>query len=178
MTDLRIRPEAPADYPVIERLLIETFRASYGTGPEEAEIVAQLRGIVPCIALVAEAEGAILGYNFISPAALAEYPAVPVAVLGPIGVRADCQRQGVGSRLMREGLAAARQAGYHAIVLTGDAHYYRRFGFIPISETRLQTIFHTPHDQVLELQPGTLARVSGLVTYPEPWLKFVPEEGA
>ena len=94
---------------------------------------------------------------------------------GPIAVVKSWQRQGVGTRLLQEGLAAARQAGYRLTVVTGDVNYYARFGFIPISETKLVTIFHTPHDMVLELQPGTLAGVSGLVDYPEPWHAFVEE---
>jgi len=175
MTDIIIRPEEPSDAQAIADLLITTFRESYGTGPQEAGIVEQMRALAPCISLVAVNDGTLIGHIFISPVKLADFPDVPVCTLGPIAVAKAWQRQGVGARLMQEGLAASRQAGYRAVFLTGDSNYYARFGFISISETRLFTIFHTPHDMVLEMEPGTLAQVSDLVDYPQPWHAFVEE---
>lgn len=176
MSEITIRPETADDYAAIADLLLTTFRETYGTGPQEVEIVEKMRGLVPYISLVAVADGTLIGHIFISPVTLVDFPQVPVCTLGPIGVAKAWQRQGVGTRLMQEGLAASRQAGYRAVFLTGDGNYYSRFGFIPNSETKLHTIFHTPHDMVLELEPGTLAGVSGLVNYPEPWHAFVEEE--
>lgn len=38
---------------------------------------------------------------------------------------------------------------------------------------QLRTIFKTPHDMVLELEPGVLDGVSGMVEYPPPWHAFL-----
>jgi len=175
MCDIIIRPETVDDYPVIAALIVEVFRETYGTGEEEAGIVEQMRHLAPCISLVAVANGTLIGHLFISPVALADFPEVPVCVLGPIGVARPWQRQGIGTRLMREGLAASRHAGYQAVFVTGDQQYYARFGFIPMGWTRLATLFDTPHDMVLELEPGVLARISGRVDYPVPWHAFVED---
>jgi putative acetyltransferase len=179
MTNISIRAAGDADYPAITELLVTVFKESYGTGPEEAQIVEQMRRRSdpdPCISLVATVENTLIGYLFISPVTLRDFPEIPVCTLGPIGITRTWQRQGVGTRLMREGLAACRECGYQAVFLTGSAEYYARFGFVPISETSLVTIFNTSHDMVLELEPGLLARVSGLVEYPEPWLQFVEQD--
>ncbi len=40
------------------------------------------------------------------------------------------------------------------------------------SRTRLQTIFLSDYDMVLELEAGILDNVSGLVDYPAPWNVF------
>jgi predicted N-acetyltransferase YhbS len=50
-------------------------------------------------------------------------------LLGPIAVAESCRGQGIGSVLMKSGLAAARAAGHETIVLVGDPEYYGRFGF-------------------------------------------------
>jgi len=63
--------------------------------------------------------------------------------------------------------------GSEAVFVTGALKYYSRFGFVPISSTRLHTIFESEHDMVLELETGLLARVSGLVQYPPPWHAFL-----
>ena len=41
----------------------------------------------------------------------------------------EWQSEGWGALLMRHGLAEAERLGHAAVVLVGDAPYYRRFGF-------------------------------------------------
>ena len=43
MEDLIIRGETPEDYGAIRSLIVETFRAAYGTGDLEADRVERLR---------------------------------------------------------------------------------------------------------------------------------------
>jgi predicted N-acetyltransferase YhbS len=50
-------------------------------------------------------------------------------LLGPIAVDEACRGKGVGSTLMRQGIAAAQAAGHATIVLVGDPEFYGRFGF-------------------------------------------------
>lgn len=50
--------------------------------------------------------------------------------LAPVGVPPEHQNRGIGSLLIREGLAACREAGYiAAVVMPGAPSYYSRFGF-------------------------------------------------
>ena len=171
--DITIRPETRSDHEAIHALIVEVFRETYGTGEEEAGIVDQMRqetALGPYVSLVATRHDALVGHVFFSPVTLAEFRNVPVCTLGPVGVRRPWQRQGIGSQLIRNGLEQCKKHGYQAVFTTGSLEYYPRFGFAPISTTRLFTIFRTEHDMVLELKPGLLERVSGLVEYPKPWL--------
>ncbi|HEY7484492.1 MAG TPA: N-acetyltransferase [Streptosporangiaceae bacterium] len=55
----------------------------------------------------------------------------PVLALGPVSVRPDRQRQGVGSALLHAVLGAADAVGEPLVALLGSITYYRRFGFRP-----------------------------------------------
>src|SRR4028119_2040745 len=54
---------------------------------------------------------------------------IRVVGLAPIGVLPEYQGQGIGSRLIRVGLEACREAAYDAVVVLGEPGYYFRFGF-------------------------------------------------
>jgi putative acetyltransferase len=49
--------------------------------------------------------------------------------LGPISVLPELQKQGIGSRLIKEGLSKIRELGANGCVLEGSPEYYKRFGF-------------------------------------------------
>jgi len=53
----------------------------------------------------------------------------PVLALGPLTVRPDRQRAGVGSALMHAVLGAGDALGEPLVALLGDPGYYGRFGF-------------------------------------------------
>ncbi|MBF0307089.1 MAG: GNAT family N-acetyltransferase, partial [Alphaproteobacteria bacterium] len=48
---------------------------------------------------------------------------------GPVAVRPDRQRQGIGRALVEAALEAARRLGAPGCVLVGDPAFYGRFGF-------------------------------------------------
>ena len=176
MNEITIWAETPFDYRAIRDLIAEVFHETFGSGEDEAALVEQLRqrqGHGPNISLVAETGGMLVGHVFFSAVELAEHPDVPVCVLAPLGICREYQRQGIGSRLVRQGVKECTHQGYKAVFVTGSLEYYPRFGFVPIAGTRLHTIFETGHDMVLELERGLLDEVSGLVDYPEPWQVFL-----
>ncbi len=83
-----------------------------------------------------------------------------------MAVLPECQRIGIGSRLMRAGLELCRERGYDFIVLLGDPHYYSRFGFKPGRGFSLSSDYGDGDEfQVLELRHGALAGASGRVKY-------------
>ncbi len=53
----------------------------------------------------------------------------PLLLLGPIAVRPDRQRGGLGRAITTRTLAAIDAGGIGATVLIGDPEYYGRFGF-------------------------------------------------
>jgi len=55
----------------------------------------------------------------------------PALGLGPLGVRPDSQRSGVGGALMHAVLGAADALDESLVLLLGHPDYYPRFGFVP-----------------------------------------------
>ena len=49
--------------------------------------------------------------------------------LAPVAVRPDMQSQGIGSKLIREGLHLCEKLGCSFCVVLGSPEYYQRFGF-------------------------------------------------
>ncbi len=175
MDKISIRPEISADYGAIHDLVSEVFQQTYGSGEKEAELVEQLRQrseYGPTISLVAEIDGVVAGHILFSAVRLIERPNIAVCALAPLGVYRQFQKQGIGSKLILAGLKECANQGYQAVFVQGSLEYYTRFGFKPISRTRLQTIFLSDYDMVLELEAGILDNVSGLVDYPAPWNVF------
>ena len=121
MSALTIRDEAARDHGAIR----EVLRLAFG-GDAEGKLVDDLRETDDvAIALVAERQGRILGHVLFS---RLEAPMRALA-LAPVGVRPECQNQGIGSALIRDGLDRARKEGWSAVFVLGEPAYYRRFGF-------------------------------------------------
>lgn len=86
--------------------------------------------------------------------------------LGPVGVRPDLQRTGIGTALVEASLAAAQQRGAGLVVLLGHTSYYPRFGFEPASPLGLTCRWTDgPAWMALRL-PGYDASMRGLVHFP------------
>jgi putative acetyltransferase len=86
--------------------------------------------------------------------------------LAPLAVTPDCQRQGIGGRLVRDGLAAAARSGAGFVVVLGHPGYYPRFGFRRAAAVGLSNEYGADEAfMVLELQPGSLPAGGGLVKY-------------
>jgi predicted N-acetyltransferase YhbS len=120
-------------------------------------------GRLPALALVAEAEGRVVGTVRLWHVTLG--PGRPALMLGPIAVDPALQGEGLGGRLMREAIARVRALGHDAIVLVGDASYYARFGFrAELTEGLwLPGPYERERFQALELVEGALDGARGLV---------------
>ena len=91
-------------------------------------LVAALLAEPKAASLVAQADGEIVGHVAFSDCEVKGADAV-VALLGPLAVAPARQRGGIGSKLVREGLARAAERGAAGAVVLGDPAYYERFGF-------------------------------------------------
>lgn len=91
---------------------------------------------------------------------------VPALLLGPLAVDPRFEGQGIGSALMREAITRSAHHGHGAILLVGDAPYYRRFGFSADKTAHL--VMPGPFERsrflALELRPGWLDGVSGMLS--------------
>jgi predicted N-acetyltransferase YhbS len=76
---------------------------------------------------------------------------------GPVSVHPQYQKKGVGSALIKESLARAKDLGFKAVVITGYPGVYRRFGFKCTKEYNLRVYGEFAIGcMALELQPGYL----------------------
>ena len=89
--------------------------------------------------------------------------------LAPMSVVPDWQRRGVGSALVRAGLAACRAAGHTVVIVVGHPAYYPRFGFVGALPLGLTSDPPFPDEafMVAELTSGALRGRRGIVVYGE-----------
>ncbi len=126
------------------------------------------------ISLVAERGGTIVGHLLFSPVQTAHGAAQGLG-LAPVAVVPEAQRGGVGGFLIRAGLGRAQAAGFEFVVVLGEPEYYRRFGFTTASAAGLLNEYGVDEPfMALELSPGALSRVSGLVQYAPEFDMFKP----
>ena len=160
---MRIRHERADDIPRIRAVNL----AAFGAGTE-ADLVEALRGQAsPFISLVAEEDAEIVGHILFTPVTLDGHPDLRMLGLAPMAVMPGRQRHGIGSALVREGLAQCHRAGVQAIVVLGHPEYYPRFGFTPASRAGLRSEYDVPDEvfMVMELEKGALDGKSGTVRY-------------
>lgn len=137
---MHIRPEKPEDVPATFTVVRDAFaRTEYSNGREQFILNALRDAGALTLSLVAEDEGEILGQVAFSPVAInGEFHGW--YGLGPVAVRPDCQRQGIGKALIQEGLAQLRTMGAAGCVLLGSPAYYQRFGFTTRPELVLEGV--------------------------------------
>ncbi|HUR42912.1 MAG TPA: N-acetyltransferase [Aestuariivirga sp.] len=104
----------------------------------------------------------------------------PALLLGPLAVHPERQNLGIGLALMREGLSRAKHQGHRLAILVGDEPYYGRVGFAKMPDDVL--IMPGPVDPgrllYLEIVPGALDGVSGLVLPPYRFEEMIREESS
>jgi putative acetyltransferase len=125
-----VRRELAEDVEPIRAVTAAAFaRAGEGV-PVEAPLVDWLResaAWIPEFSLVAVAPGGdVVGHVACTRGTV---EGAPVLALGPLSVRPDWQRQGVGKALVHAVLGAADALEEPLVALLGSPEYYPKFGF-------------------------------------------------
>jgi putative acetyltransferase len=131
-----VRRERSADHLAVRRVHEAAFRPPGGGDVVEARLVGLLRedaGFLPHLSLVAVDGGDVIGHVIATRGRL-EPLGHPALGLGPLGVRPEHQRTGVGTVLVHALLAVAEAADERLVALLGSPDYYRRFGFVPAAD--------------------------------------------
>jgi putative acetyltransferase len=159
-----IRREEAAEFGAV-RLVNEL---AFGQ-PNEADLVDALRrAAAPQISLVAVIEGRVVGHIFFSPVTVeADGESFTAMGLAPMAVLPEFQKQGIGSKLVREGLAECSRIGQEVVFVLGHADYYPRLGFTTAGAKGFRSEYDVPDEvfMVAELRPGALDGRRGLVKY-------------
>jgi putative acetyltransferase len=131
-----VRRERPADHAAVRAVHRTAFAGTAGDEVVEARLVDELRedaGFLPHLSLVAQDGDDVVGHVIATRGRL-EPLGIPVLGLGPLGVRPDHQRRGVGTVLVHALLAVAEATDERLVALLGNPAYYRRFGFVRSTE--------------------------------------------
>jgi putative acetyltransferase len=159
-----IRVEEPGDAGPIRRIYVLAFE-SY----TEADLVDALRASGEIVlSMVALAGEELVGHALVSPAEISsEKGGTPLLALGPVAVTPAAQGRGIGTHLIASCLERLREQKHGGVVVVGEPRYYSRFGFIPASRWRMRLESSVPdvNFMALELSPGRLAGVHGVVRY-------------
>ena len=114
---------------------------------------------------LAAADSEIVGHAMFS-RLIVEPATLKVAALAPVSARVYRQKSGIGSALIREGLARCKALGFDAVTVLGDPDYYKRFGFSPQTARRFESAYDGPAFQALELREGALHGGPWKLIYP------------
>jgi predicted N-acetyltransferase YhbS len=162
IADVAYLPEQPAHDPEIEHINAEAFgpgrfaRAAYKIredGPHER-----------ALSFVAVYQGAVIASVRMTRIAAGEGRAL---LLGPLAVRPDYKNLGIGKKLVRMSVEAARKADEGSVILVGDESYYGPLGFDRVPRGQLSMPRPVDLDRILavELKPGALAKLKGMVDH-------------
>jgi len=126
---MKIRTETPQDINAIEQITIAAFDGKWYSDQTEYLVIKRLREAgAMSLSLVAETDGKVIGHVAFSVVTI-NGKNVDWFGLGPVAVSPELQKQGIGSKLIREGLLLIKEKGAKGCVLEGDPGYYQRFGF-------------------------------------------------
>ena len=125
-----IRKEEASDVEAIFDVTAAAFENHPFSQGTEPFIIAALRAAgVLRVSLVAEVDGKVAGHIAFSPVTVSDGSEDWYGV-GPISVLPGFQRQGIGTKLLGEGIEALKGLDAHGCVLVGDPAFYERFGFV------------------------------------------------
>jgi len=143
MPSVYIREESKADRAAIRQVTEIAFRNKPYTDGDEQDVIDRLRSShALALSLVAVENDEILGQITFSPA-IVEDDSKSWFALGPVSVTPSRQGEGIGSSLIKQGLAGIDSLGALGCILTGNPEYYKKFGFklapknSPINESEL-----------------------------------------
>ncbi|OFW62022.1 MAG: hypothetical protein A2133_09260 [Actinobacteria bacterium RBG_16_64_13] len=125
--------------------------------------------------------GEVIGHALVTPVAVAtEKGDESLFGLGPVAVLPSEQGRGIGTLLISACLEQLRESGRPGVVVLGHPGYYPRFGFIPASRWGLRLDIEVPDEafMALELSPGRLAGISGVVRFRPEFTKAMTQEQA
>ena len=162
---ISIREEAPEDVPTIRRV----NELAFGQALEAGIVDALRESGDEFLSFVADCDGEVVGHILFTPVTIeTERGAVRGMGLAPMAVLPERQRQGIGTALVRHGLAALRDRSCPFVVVLGHPEYYPRFGFEPASGHGIRSQWEGVPDEafmILVVDKRVMEGVPGIARY-------------
>lgn len=138
--NVKICRERPEDHLEIHRLTADAFKPMSFSDGTEPDIIDRLRETGDLtLSLVAIENDSLLGHVAFSPVSIGNSTEGWYG-LGPVSVKQERQRSGIGSALINEGLRILDSMDALGCALIGDPNYYCRFGFISDGNVHYQNL--------------------------------------
>jgi putative acetyltransferase len=158
-----IREETNGDEPAIAAVVTDAFAGAMHSSGTEAAIIERLRAAgALAVSLVASDSSGIVGHVAVTPVTTSDGSGSWFGI-GPIAVRPDRQKCGIGGALIKSALERVRTGGAAGCVVLGEPSYYCRFGFQHDPSVSFSDA-PPPYFQVL---PFGKSRIKGAVEYHE-----------
>lgn len=180
---MKIRESRETDKAAIENIHIKAFGKEKGL--EIAKLVNDLfddKTAMPLLSLIAEENNQIQGHILFTKAKLLGAPdTFSAQILAPLAVNPNKQGQGVGTKLIAQGLKRLTEAGIDLVFVLGHPTYYPRSGFIGGAEALgYEAPYPIPAEHadawmVQELSSNVIENIKGKVqcsdvlTQPQHW---------
>lgn len=163
---IEIRKEQKSDYEEVYNLVKTAFEKAEESDGNEQDLVVNLRNsdnFVPELSLVAKKDDKVVGYILFTKIQIGKYEELALA---PLAVLPEYQRQGIGSKLIKEGHKIAKEMGYHYVVVLGSDKYYPKFGYEKASKYGIKPPFNVPDENFMVIKLNDLRKgIKGTVKY-------------
>ncbi|QBQ53116.1 GNAT family N-acetyltransferase [Nitrosococcus wardiae] len=168
--NLQVRKALESDRQSISIVVI----AAFGTA-QENEITDLIIDLLadpsaqPLLSLVATVNDHVVGHILFTNVRIKHSQRlVPSAILAPLSVHPEYQNQGIGGRLIKEGLKQLKAAGIELVFVLGHPGYYLKYGFSAAGIKGFDAPYPIPPENsdawmVQELHPGVIGHVKGQV---------------
>jgi predicted N-acetyltransferase YhbS len=168
--NLQVRKALESDRQSISNVIIAAFGIVQGN--EITDLMANLLAdpsAQPLLSLVATIKDNVVGHILFTNAQIKHSQRiVSSAILAPLSVHPAYQNQGIGGRLIKEGLKQLKAAGIELVFVLGHPGYYPKYGFSAARIKGFDASYPIPPENsdawmVQELHPGVIGHVSGQV---------------
>lgn len=165
-----IRNEKIEDHEAVREVNLKAFPTDV-----EATLVEKLRSSMDVISIVAVQDDKVVGHILFSPLTIEkDEESFSALILAPVAVLPEYQKQGIGSKLVENGIIECKNQGHSVITLVGHPEFYPRFGFKSAEACGIEHPFEVPSDvfMVYELEPDILNRINGVLKYSPAFEEF------
>jgi len=167
-----LRPETVSDIRGVHQLNRRAFSESELGYGGEAELVDRIRSSEKAtLSLVAEQDGRVVGHILFTSVEIdGSELEIEGASLGPMAVVPELQGQGIGTRLVNEGLQRLKERGVPFVAVLGHPEYYPRFGFQPSAQFGVRCEF-----EGVPAEAFMLVALDPKVPIPDGVARYLPE---
>ncbi len=121
----------------------------------------------PYLSLLAEHEEQPIGHILFTRVEISN-DNTKATILAPLAVSPEFQSQGIGGKLIREGLKILEGSGTELVFVLGHIDYYPRHGFTPAGIHGFEAPYPIPEEcadgwMVQELSTGSIGQVKGKI---------------